>query len=540
MWIERIRIDKFGGLRSAEMELTQGLTVLLGGNESGKTTVCAFIRAMLYGLNGKSTSIMQNERKKYMPWGENTMGGSLRLRNGQHSYEIVRVFGLTRKSDSCRVVDVNTGEVVPIPAGQEPGQVLLGVGESVYLDALHVSFRGGRLQDGAELADRIRNRLDTGEEEIDPERVQERLQRARNAIAPRMQDKGALAQVRRELDEARRLLMKEEALKQEMAQLKKAAHRVPEERAEALAKSLEETDLRIRAQEELLLKQDERERAEKRPARWLAALALLAAAAGMLLGIYVSRYFSGLLLPAAGLLAWVAVLAGKRRAQRQKSVDAVLGELSQLRQDQAMLRQQMQLMRGGETEEAFLRSRLALERVAQELKQLQAVRAQAAALEKKEEELLFDVQALDMALEEMRAAAKERREGVSPRIRQDMEDMLCGLTGARYDRAALSEALAVSVQNERGEMRPLEYFSGGTVEQMYLALRLSLIRHLEEAHGTLPVILDDPLAQYDDERAEDALQLLGSFAQEGRQVILMTCRGRDTKGAKRVVRMEKV
>lgn len=539
MHIERIRIDKFGGLRGFEADLGAGLTVLLGGNESGKTTLCAFIRAMLYGLNGKSASLAQNERKKYMPWGETAMGGSLRLRSGRDCYEIVRVFGQTKKSDTCRVVDISTGEILDIPEGQEPGQALLGLEESVFADTLFVSFRGGRISGGAELLGRIRNRMDTGEEETDLGRVQERLTSARNAIAPRIREKGELARVRREMDEARRQLMREEELKKEILQLQSLAKPVPQERLDALQSSLEETESCIRQQEQALLEQDKREKLNGKTVWIPAALSAATAVLSVLLGLLVSKYaFAGLLL-AAGLAVWAAVNAGQQRAVQHKNVDTVLRALSGLRQDQAMLRQQMSMLHGGQNEEVFLRSRLALEKAKQELKQLEEVKKSLKQLEKQEEALLCDVQALEIALEELHAAAKERREGIAPQLKQEMEDMLCGLTGARYTDAAVSEDLALSLETG-GEMRSWEYFSGGTAEQMYLALRLSLIRRLEKTHGTLPVLLDDPLAQYDDDRAEDALELLHRYASQDQQVILLTCRMRDAKGVKRVMRMEDV
>jgi uncharacterized protein YhaN len=73
---------------------------------------------------------------------------------------------------------------------------------------------------------------------------------------------------------------------------------------------------------------------------------------------------------------------------------------------------------------------------------------------------------------------------------------------------------------------------------MYLALRLSLADLLAQTHGALPLVMDDPFAAYDDERTADALALLRSWAQEEKQVLLLTCRERETKGVKHVVRIK--
>ena len=221
MRIESLHIDKFGKLRSFDLAFPEGLTIVRGDNESGKTTILAFLRAMLYGLNGKSASIAQNDRRKYMPWGETSMGGSLRLTDGRSAWEIARVFGQTKKQDTLRVTDLASGEAVELPAGDEPGRVLLGVDEAVFADTLYVSARGSRPSgDGAALTDKIRNLVGTGSEDVDLKSVLDRLRAAKNAIAPRVKDKGQLAAVQREQDEVQRALLASAQEQQELARLR--------------------------------------------------------------------------------------------------------------------------------------------------------------------------------------------------------------------------------------------------------------------------------------------------------------------------------
>ena len=68
-----------------------------------------------------------------------------------------------------------------------------------------------------------------------------------------------------------------------------------------------------------------------------------------------------------------------------------------------------------------------------------------------------------------------------------------------------------------------EYFSRGTYEQMYLALRLSLGSLIGD--GSEPLFLDDVLTSYDDTRAKCAVQLLSTLGKD-RQVFLFTCHER--------------
>ena len=79
----------------------------------------------------------------------------------------------------------------------------------------------------------------------------------------------------------------------------------------------------------------------------------------------------------------------------------------------------------------------------------------------------------------------------------------------------------LSCITQAGDELGVEALSDGTRDQLYLALRIASIeRHLE--HGEpLPVVLDDILVHFDDERAKLALEVLGELAQKT-QVLFFT------------------
>ena len=69
MVIRRLKIKNFGKIRDKDMELSPGINVLYGENESGKTTTHTFIRSMFYGvrrLRGKAA--LNDTYTKYEPW----------------------------------------------------------------------------------------------------------------------------------------------------------------------------------------------------------------------------------------------------------------------------------------------------------------------------------------------------------------------------------------------------------------------------------------------------------------------------------------
>lgn len=588
MRIESLHIDKFGKLRSFDLAFPEGLTIVRGDNESGKTTILAFLRAMLYGLNGKSASIAQNDRRKYMPWGETSMGGSLRLTDGRSAWEIARVFGQTKKQDTLRVTDLASGEAVELPAGDEPGRVLLGVDEAVFADTLYVSARGSRPSgDGAALTDKIRNLVGTGSEDVDLKSVLDRLRAAKNAIAPRVKDKGQLAAVQREQDEVQRALLASAQEQQELARLRERVQALSDAPATAAGRATAASRATAAGRSALRERIAEKERAALRladyrrqvdaldariaaleaqdlpekaaaPARSRAtaasrapellflALALLVSAASVACGLLFTNYAFAGLIATAGLSVLYMRAKDAREASEAPAAAAAPEagrELAAARRERAMYVQQSERLAGQiaqmeaaieaemappdpARQEALISARVELEALEKRAGDPAALRARLAALKSRESALLQRLAALDMAEEALGEAARERQQGFAPELAGHVERILSRVTAGKYARAAISQSLEISLQPGAGALQPWEFFSGGTVELMYLALRLGLIRMLEKHSGPLPALLDDPFVLLDDARCREALGVLRDAAQAGSQVLLFTCQDR--------------
>ena len=134
--------------------------------------------------------------------------------------------------------------------------------------------------------------------------------------------------------------------------------------------------------------------------------------------------------------------------------------------------------------------------------------------------------ALELAQKALSAASAELQRRFAPRISKRAQALFSKLTGQRYDRLTLSEDLSLNICTaEEDTLRPAQWRSDGTVDQLYLALRLAVA---EELTPEAPFILDDALVRFDDKRLETALDILKETAQN-KQVILFTCQGREMK-----------
>ncbi len=105
-------IENFGRLSSKKYSFKDGINCIKEDNGSGKTTLATFIKVMLYGMSDtKKTSLDENDRKHYMPWGGGRCGGWLTFSVGGKSYRVERTFAPKAADDSFAIYDLATGRI---------------------------------------------------------------------------------------------------------------------------------------------------------------------------------------------------------------------------------------------------------------------------------------------------------------------------------------------------------------------------------------------------------------------------------------------
>lgn len=158
------------------------------------------------------------------------------------------------------------------------------------------------------------------------------------------------------------------------------------------------------------------------------------------------------------------------------------------------------------------------------LGQEDALRQQLAAVQARIARLEDTYAALTIAMETLAKASNELQRRFAPRISQRAQYLFGRLTGSRYDRLTLGEDLSLSA-GAQGEdtLHTAIWRSEGTVDQLYLALRLAVA---EELTPDAPMVLDDALVRFDDMRLCSAMEILKEEAQS-KQVILFTCQSRE-------------
>ena len=167
MKLIRLHVENFGKLHNFDYSFDEGLNVLLQENGWGKSTLAAFIKAMLYGMPASSRqSLDENERKKYMPWQGGAYGGSLEFSTAEGKYRIERFFGAKESGDSFALYDLATN-CESIRYSSRIGEELFGIdadgfARTVYLSQHTVVAKGDNNSITAKLGDLLDDVDDIG------------------------------------------------------------------------------------------------------------------------------------------------------------------------------------------------------------------------------------------------------------------------------------------------------------------------------------------------------------------------------------------
>jgi Uncharacterized conserved protein len=266
MKIIEINIKCFGRLKDFVMAPGEGINVIYGKNESGKSTVMAFIKAMFYGLESGE------KRRQFEPWNGGQPSGTIRFIHNETEYLLSRTFGDVKGYDKISLYDNTNKESVPLSPGQEPGALVFGINIKTFVSTVFIG-QGSLSVDGenSEIIERLINLSSAGDEHISKNAIEKRLSKAAAQIDSKKI--GAilpdLRKQKRELTEKRaeiqRVLAEADKLRQDISYDHKQIRVLREQKAylEEMLNRLNKLE-ELREIEEILRKHDEVAELEKK------------------------------------------------------------------------------------------------------------------------------------------------------------------------------------------------------------------------------------------------------------------------------------
>ncbi len=201
MKIKNLSIGAFGKLSDKSFDFSDGINVIYGENEAGKSTICSFIKYMLYGFSSKSKEISVNDKLKYTPWNSETVFGSATLSAGGKNLRIERKTGA---KSSLSVYDADSGDKLDF--GKTPGEELLGVDETAFSKMAFIrqtDVSGGGM---AGLSASVQNIVYSADETVNVEKARKKLVELRNLFYNKSRSTGKCFELKKKIDELEKSL----------------------------------------------------------------------------------------------------------------------------------------------------------------------------------------------------------------------------------------------------------------------------------------------------------------------------------------------
>lgn len=238
MQIKKIHIDRFGKLRNQTFTFSQGLNVIYGPNEAGKSTLQNFLFSMFYGASASKKAQVEGVRKKYLPRGEEYTFGSMTLELDDKTFILERKIGAKRKDDFFRAYEGDSYTQTPL--AETLGKDLFQLDHEGFLKTLCIgqsrTVFSPEKDEG--LTTKLTNLLESGDEEVSYTKAMEKIREEMKLIqgvrkTGRLEEVHAqLAALHEELGESRNMERRKTELLQTEKELEESLGKLRHRRAE--------------------------------------------------------------------------------------------------------------------------------------------------------------------------------------------------------------------------------------------------------------------------------------------------------------------
>ena len=598
MRLLELHIDGFGKFHDRTISFNDGINIIYGKNEAGKSTLHTFIRGMLFGIErGRGRAAKNDLYTKYEPWeNSGTYEGWLRLEKDGTIYRIERRF--RKENKSLKIINETKGlEEEATPAFVS--SLLDGLTETMYNNTISIGQLKSATEDGmvTELKNYIANMNTTGNISLNITKATAFLRNQKRSL-----EAGLIPEASREFTS---LLAEIRSVEAEIAgpeyenqlaayqnmrtQVKGLIDNTQTQKKdldEKLAngkKVLSDNGFTDRASVDAMSSDAERLYSEyntlngecnKKSRKVLSGLTAVLGIAGLGAAAALGYFNLTAYLPVCGAAAAAAViffiislfirqkdkeyqrlfdntsselgaLLARHLGDSAVSEDAMnafrarMGEFSKLcdmvAQSEAEIRKFLEDLSNLQTKQAGCSEMIEKQQRTQwelekKLEHLSNCKNKAKALKRtlaENDRIHDEIVAIDLAQETMADLSSSIRDSFGLYLNKEASQYITGITGGIYDSMSIDENLNVFL-NTKTKLVPLENVSSGTMDQVYLALRLAAAKLLTSSgSGGFPLIFDDSFTQYDDERLKTALEWLASAY--GGQIIIFTCHRREAQ-----------
>lgn len=619
MKILDLKINNFGKLSNKEIKLEDGINIIYGENESGKSTLLKFIMGMFYGLSKNKNGRFMPDYERYTPWDGGEFSGkiSYKLDNGE-KYEVFRDF--KKKNPTIfneELEDISKTFNIDKTTGNKFFFDQTKVDEELFLSTIVSLQEETKLEEKEQLTlvQKMSNIASTGEdnisfqkimaklnkkqiEEIGTNRTQDRpinivtkrleeIQNEKESLSNfsnkqyQMEEETGKLEVEIKEQESRLELLKELKNLQEKQQLEKEKIKINENTLKEYNKKIENLHTKQGGKETNNLKEDGEGKGEKlvNKLKLLIALATIFAIL-TLLSIFVIKND---IVTALSIVLLVVTLIYTGYTQNKKKIgiinkenlqnvenNSIKNEIEILTNSCKKLQEEIN-KQGTKLKEEYkleteklrnkyigiipikiideilsketliydinvLQNKISQDKIKlhsigldkssilPKLENLASLEEEFSALEEQYNDLYTKNEQINLVKQEIEKAYDTMKKDITPKFTNNLSKIIEKISKGKYKNVQLSEDGGMIVEVQNGNYISAKNLSIGTIDQMYLSLRLGA--GVEISEEKLPIILDETFAYWDNTRLENILSYLNEEFKD-RQIILFTCTNRE-------------
>ncbi len=490
MEIREINIKNFGKLSNKAIRFGDGINIIYGENESGKSTIHTFIKSMLFGLErGRGRAANSDTFSHYEPWeNPNYYAGTLKIESGGKVFCINRNFD--KYSKTTKVFCQDDGEELSLEDG-DLDVLLDDMSEAIYENTVSIGQLKAEPSQPLSVAlkNYATNCYTSGGGDLDQAAAMEFLKKRRKELQKEID-----VELHAKREKRDRLEMESSYVWRDVQMLK--------EELEELEQEIERK--KMKKEEKMDAPQGTRKKI--RPA--ILFLFLIGFAVSIKLFARPWSYLVAIIIVLGlGNYIWSRLKVGKKQVKTESEIilEEISGESETL---EKLLWEQEHI-------QADLKEKKTqYENIQEQLEELEILSDTIYQLEQKK-------LAVSIAEERINTLAKRMQSELKDILNEKASRILSQITNQKYDYINIEETLKMSVI-EGDRITDVERLSRGTLEQIYFAIRMAATELLQKEEQ--PVILDDTFVYYDDERLKSTLKWL---AENKKQVLIFTCQRRE-------------
>lgn len=607
MLIENLQINNFGKLKNRNIELNNGINVIYGENESGKTTLLKFITSMFYGVNKNKNGKRISDFEKYTPWEEGEFSGKIKYKlDNEEEYEVYRNFAKKNPQVLDKLGnDVSKNYTIDKTYGNKFFFEQTKVDEELFNMAMVIMQQEVKLDEKKQniLIQKASNIMLTGEDDVSYKKIISKLNKKqteeigteKSPTKPLYLTRQKIEELGRKKAELENILPlqyeiedkkidiekdvkhgeKELELLQSIQKMQNEA-KIEEEKIDINIKSKKETENK-KQEEEDRLNNIKSKKIEKKSLKMLYIIPILLTIFSIILFLINQKIISyiGIALDIISIIV-ISLIQIKENKKYKKIKDEERQEKNNIKNKIEVLENEIKekekIINEKQNElnikinlnkqelknkfqeinniENFFENEIDSENILNEQKYINDLKLELTRLEMQRKEILEKLEnksqieeelenlrenlgglieyneTINIAKEGIEKAYLKMKEDITPKFSIKLSNAIQNISSGKYKTVKVNEEDGLIVETENGNYVPADVLSIGTIDQLYLSLRISSINELTKEN--MPIILDETFAYFDNERLGKVLEFLNKEYKD-RQILILTCTNRENE-----------